>query len=271
MPSPTAFDESERRIWQGRAEAYANTFARLCAHTVPLLLDAAAIGPGVRVLDVGSGTGSVTVAAVARGAVARAVDAEATMVEATRRAAPGVDVRLGTLPQLPYADDEFDAVAANFVLNHVGRPLHALAELRRVTGRGGRVAVTVWQSPGSAGQSLVGRAAQAAGLSRPAWLAALAPEDDFPRTRDGLGALLTAAGFADVHTDALAWEHRADADDWWAGPAAGIGAIGQLVNSRGPEGVAAAKRAYDALCPEFLAEDGRLVLPHGALLGWGRA
>lgn len=37
----TAFDLNERRIWDGRAEAYARTFAGLCAHPVPVLLDAA--------------------------------------------------------------------------------------------------------------------------------------------------------------------------------------------------------------------------------------
>lgn len=92
----TAFDVSERRIWDGRAESYARTFARLRARTVPALLDAAAAGRGTRLLDVGCGSGSVAVAAVGRGAVVRAVDAEPGMVAATRRAAPGVEVRTGS-------------------------------------------------------------------------------------------------------------------------------------------------------------------------------
>ncbi len=36
---------------------------------------------------------------------------------------------------------------ANFVVNHVGLPRAALAELRRVTVPGGRVAVTAWPQP----------------------------------------------------------------------------------------------------------------------------
>ncbi|ROQ68541.1 methyltransferase family protein [Streptomyces sp. 840.1] len=266
----TAFDVSERRIWEGRAESYARTFARLCAHTVPALLDAAAVGSGTRLLDVGCGSGSVTVAAVGRGAVVRAVDAERGMAEATRRAAPGVEVRIGTLPQLPYPDGEFDAAVANFVLNHVGRPLDALVELRRITRPGGRVAVTIWQMPGGAGRELVGRAAEAAGLVRPEWLATVDEEHNFPRTAPGLAALLTAAGLRDVRSESLAWEHRTDPEEWWAGPAAGVAAIGQLVNSRGPEGVAAAKREYDVLSKEFASEGGDLVLPHLALLAQGR-
>ncbi|MEU1371345.1 methyltransferase domain-containing protein [Streptomyces sp. NPDC005803] len=267
----TAFDVSERRIWDGRAESYARTFARLCAHTVPALLDAAAVVAGTRLLDVGCGSGSVTVAAVGRGAVVRAVDAEPGMVGATRRAAPGVEVRTGSLPQLPYPDGEFDAVVANFVLNHVGRPLDALVELRRITRPGGRVAVTVWQVPNAPGQALIGRAARAAGLTRPDWLARVDEEHDFPRTPQGLRALLTAAGLGDVRSGSVAWDHRVDPDDWWAGPASGVAAIGQLVNSRGPEGVAAAKREYDVLCEEFAVEDGLLALPHVAVLAQGSA
>ena len=266
----TAFDVMERRIWGGQAESYARTAARLCVRTVPALLDAAGVGAGTRMLDVGCGTGNVTAAALARGAAVRAVDAEPDMVAATRRAVPGTEVRTGTLPQLPYADAEFDAVVGNFVLNHVGRPLEALVEMRRVARPGGRIAVTVWQLPGTPGQSLVGRAAQAAGLTRPDWLATVDEERNFPRTPDGLAALLTAAGLADVEADTHAWDHRVDPEDWWAGPAAGIGAVGGMVTGAGPEGVAAAKREYDVLCREFLMEDGLLALPHVAVLAQGR-
>ncbi|UZK56001.1 class I SAM-dependent methyltransferase [Streptomyces drozdowiczii] len=222
----TAFDVMERRIWDGQADAYARTAAWLCVHTVPALLDAAGVAAGTRMLDVGCGSGNVTAAALARGASVRAVDAEPGMVEATRRAAPGAEVRSGVLPQLPYADGEFDAVVANFVLNHVGRPLEALVEMRRVARPGSTIAVTVWQLPGAPGQALVGRAAQAAGLTRPDWLATVDEEHNFTRTPDGLAALLTAAGLGDVQADTHTWDHRADPEDWWAGPAAGIGTIG---------------------------------------------
>lgn len=42
----TAFDESERRTWAGRADAYAASFAKLCAYAVPVLLDAAGVAEG---------------------------------------------------------------------------------------------------------------------------------------------------------------------------------------------------------------------------------
>ncbi|MFE6700093.1 class I SAM-dependent methyltransferase [Streptomyces sp. NPDC057718] len=270
-PAPTPFDHAERRIWSGKAEPYARTYAGLCAHPVAALLDAAEVGPGSRVLDVGCGSGTVSAAAAACGASVYAADAEPGMAEATRRAVPTADVRVAHLPELPYEEGTFDAAIGNFVLNHVGRPREALTELRRITRPGGRVAVTIWRSHGAPGQTLIARAIQAAGLKRPDWLPALAPEDDFPRTPEGLAALLDAAGLLGVECSEVAWEHRCDPDTWWEGAERGIGAIGQVLNSRGAEGIAEARRAYDGLCTEFRTADGLLALPHVALLAWGKA
>lgn len=84
-------------------------------------------------------------------------------------------------------------------------------------------------------------------------------------------ALRTAAGLGDVRSEALAWEHRADPEHWWAGPAAGVGTVGGLVSSRGPEGVAAVKREYDVMCREFATAGGELALPHVAVPARGTA
>jgi SAM-dependent methyltransferase len=188
----TAFDDAERRMRAGTAEAFGRTYARICGYPVSLLLDAAGVGAAVNVLDVGTGTGTVAVEASDRGATVTAVDADPDMVKLAREAAKDAQVGIATLPSLPFADDQFDAVVANFVLNHVGRPLAALRELRRVTRQRGRVAVTIWADPGGSGQKLIGRAVQAAGVTRPDDLPFLAPEDDFPRTANGLTNLLAA-------------------------------------------------------------------------------
>ncbi|MFE9701385.1 class I SAM-dependent methyltransferase [Streptomyces sp. NPDC006270] len=267
----TPFDRAEGRIWSGKAEAYAHTYARLCAHLAPALLDAAEVGPDTRVLDVGCGSGTVSAAAAGRGATVHAVDAEHGMVEVARRAVPEAGLCTARLPELPYAANTFDAAVGNFVLNHVGRPRHVMAELRRITRPGGRVAVTIWRSPAAPGQTLIGRAAQAAGLTRPDWLPALAPEDDFPRTPEGFAALLDEAKLLGVECSEVLWEHRCAPEAWWAGAERGIGVIGQVLNSGGAERAAAARQVYDELCAEFRSADGLLALPHAALLAHGRA
>ncbi|QHC27218.1 class I SAM-dependent methyltransferase [Streptomyces sp. GS7] len=267
----TPFDASERRAWAGRAAAYADGFGRLCAYTVPRLLDAAGVDAGARVLDVGTGTGTVAAAAAARGARVSAVDAEPDMVRCAAQAVPGADVRVAALPRLPFPDGEFHSVVGNFVLNHVGRPRAALAELRRVTRPGGRVALTIWAAPAAPGQALLGRAVRAAGVSRPAELPALAPEEDFPRTGEGLAGLLRTAGrLAEVRCAALSWEHRTTPEEWWRGPAAGVATIGQVVISRGADVTERIRRQFAVLAREFTGPDGELVLPHTALLASGR-
>ncbi|MFJ9852868.1 class I SAM-dependent methyltransferase [Streptomyces sp. NPDC101150] len=266
----TVFDESERQIWAGRAAAYARSFARLCAHPVPRLLDAASVGPGVRLLDVGTGPGTVAVAACARGATVTAVDAEASMVELAGRAAPAADVRIAALPGLPFSEGEFDAVVGNFVLNHVGRPKAALTELRRVVRPGGWIALTIWAAPPAAGQALLGRAVHAAGVARPSHLPSLAPEDDFPRDERGLADLLGSAGLRDAVPGTLRWDHRASAEEWWSGPAAGVASIGQVVQSQTPGKRAEIRRHFEALASEFADDDGMLALPHAALLARAR-
>ncbi|MFF4837834.1 class I SAM-dependent methyltransferase [Streptomyces sp. NPDC001315] len=264
-----AFDAAERKMWDGRAEAYAASFARLCAHPVGALLDAAGVTEGTYVLDTGTGTGTAAVAARARGARVRAVDADAGMVAAAR--GRGIDAQVATLPELPFPDGEFDAVVGNFVLNHVGRPRTALTELRRVLRPGGRLAVTLWAGGGQAGMELLGRACEAAGSVPPAYLPRLDPAEDFARTPEGLAGLLTDAGFTAAEGSALGWEHRATVEEWWGGAAAGIAKIGLIVTSQTPETVVRIRQEYDRLSAEFADEDGGLRLPHVALLGRGTA
>ncbi|MFD8596734.1 class I SAM-dependent methyltransferase [Kitasatospora sp. NPDC059646] len=261
-----AFEALERRIWSGRAAAYAASFARLCAHPVPELLDAGGVRPGSTVLDVGTGTGTAAAAACARGARVVAVDAEPSMLAEASRAAPDAEVRAATLPELPFADGAFDCVVGNFVLNHVGRPEAALAELRRVLRPGGRLALTTWAAPAPPGQSLLGRAFEAAGAVRPADFppppAALVAVTDL----GALTALLTASGLRSACGRVLSWSHRTTADAWWAGPASGVAFLGELLHHQEPAVQFGIRREFDRLAAEFLDDNGQLALPHAALL-----
>jgi SAM-dependent methyltransferase len=263
-----AFDAAERGMWAGRAQAYAGSFARLCAHPVEALLDAAGVREGTYVLDVGTGTGTAALAALKRGARVRAVDADAGMVAAARE--HGVDASVAALPELPCCDGEFDAVVGNFVLNHVGRPRAALAALRRVLRPGGRLALTTWGVRRGAGQDLLGRACEAAGALPPASLPRLDPGEDFVRTADGLAGLLAEAGFGDAAAGELAWDHRAGVEEWWSGAAGGVAGIGLVVTSQAPQTVVRIRREYERLSAEFTEGEGRLALPHRALLASGR-
>ncbi len=96
-----------------------------------------------RVLEAGCGMGEFA-ARLARelDSEVTAVDLSPRMVELTRQ--HGVDVQLGDVQQLPFADDEFDCVVANWVLYHVPDLDRALREIVRVLEPGGHlVAATV--------------------------------------------------------------------------------------------------------------------------------
>lgn len=265
----TSFDRAERRMWSGRAEAYDSTFARLCAHPVPALLDAAGVGAATYVLDVGTGTGTAALAAQKRGARVRAVDAEPGMVDLAR--GRGIPADVAVLPELPFPDGEFDAVVGNFVLNHVGSPRTALAELRRVLRPGGRLALTLWSTGRQAGMELFGRALDAAGVVRPPDLPRLDPAEDFPRTEEGVTGLLTEAGFHDATCAETRFVHRPGAEEWWSAAASGLATIGLVVTAQDAGTVVRIRREYDRIAAAEYTEGGELSLEHGALLARGVA
>jgi ubiquinone/menaquinone biosynthesis C-methylase UbiE len=139
----------ERASWQRVAADYGDTFAAATRGFVEPLLDAAAVGAQMRVLDVCCGPGLVARAAAARGASAAGVDFSSAMLALARAAQPRVEFSQGDAEALPYAEECFDAVVANFGVHHVPRPTKALAEMHRVLAPGGRAAFTVWPRPDS--------------------------------------------------------------------------------------------------------------------------
>ncbi|MEU8169835.1 methyltransferase domain-containing protein [Micromonospora sp. NPDC049004] len=263
----TAFDDHERSRWAGRAAAFDGSFALLCAHSAPALLDAAHVEAGTRMLDVGTGSGTVAGLACARGASVVAVDAEPSMVDLARSRLPLADeVLLAALPRLPFESGQFDAAVANFVINHVGDPLAAIGELRRVVRPAGRIAVTLWPDPPPEAQSLWGEVFDAAGVDRPTSVPRVDAEKDFPRTVEGFAGLLDAAGLADVRCETISWVHRTDPEAWWSGPANGISRPGLLMETQPADVIVRIRAAYDELTAPYRDPDGRLALPTAALL-----
>jgi len=262
----TDFDDHQRRLWAGKAEAYAASFGLLCAGAAPDMLDFVEAGIGTKLLDVGTGPGTVALLAQQRGATVAAVDPERTMVETAREHVP--DVRLGTLPDLPFIDGTFDVAVANFVLNFVSDPAASVRGMARVVRSGGSVAVTVWPEPAPV-NLVTADAVRAAGVG-PAARKVPRAEVEFPRTEDGLAGLLRRAGLHDVEGRTLTWTHRVDPEVWWSGPANGVAAIGATVTSQTPETRIRIKQEFDRLAADLVDAEGMLPLPVTAFLARGR-
>lgn len=258
--------------WAGMGRPYAKSFAHLCAGAIAPLLDAvegvAGALAGKRLADVGCGTGTLAALAIGRGARVTAVDPDAGMLSLARAGAPEADLLVGAVPTLPFEPGTFDAVAANFVVNHVGDPRAAVADLARVCAPGGVVGVTIWPSAVSAINALWAEVVRASGAVTlpPQHLAA---DMDFERTERGLAELLAGAGLTGVEATTLRWEFRIDADDLWAGPAGGVAGIGKIVTRQTPATQSVMRRQYDRLVAPMI-RNGQVVLPAVALLGTGQ-
>ena len=105
-----ALKEFEHRGWDKAAVEYHRLWGILSVQTVDRMLDAVAVGPGCRVLDVATGAGYAAAAAANRGAEATGLDFSRAQVDLARREYPTVQFDEGDMEDLPYPADSFDAV-----------------------------------------------------------------------------------------------------------------------------------------------------------------
>jgi ubiquinone/menaquinone biosynthesis C-methylase UbiE len=130
------------------------------------MLDLVRLKPGESVLDIGCGTGTLTIAAKRRvGPEGRVcgVDASPEMLararEKARRSNAEITFERGIVEALPFADGQFDAVLSTVMLHHLGRAARqqCAQEVRRVLKPGGRVLAVDFASPAKGRRGLLNR------------------------------------------------------------------------------------------------------------------
>jgi SAM-dependent methyltransferase len=137
----------------GDAEAYEQFMGRWSRLVAPLLMDFTGIPESGRVLDVGSGTGSLAFAIAARKTRAQVLGIDPSrqyVAYATgrNRFADRAHFEIGDAQQLRFAGASFDAALSLLVFNFIPDPKKALAELRRVTKPGAKISAAVWDYGG---------------------------------------------------------------------------------------------------------------------------
>lgn len=116
------------------------------------LIAQAELRPGHRVLDIGCGTATLTIAVKRSQPEAEVIgldgDPEVLRLAAAKIAAAGVTVALdqSLSDRLPYADASFDRVLTSLLLHHLTAETkrRTLAEIRRVLRPGGQVHIADW-------------------------------------------------------------------------------------------------------------------------------
>jgi ubiquinone/menaquinone biosynthesis C-methylase UbiE len=276
MPTTLSSDDAEklrayeRRRHDALAEGYAGFFAPVTALAIGPLLAAVRAGPGMRLLDVATGSGALAAEAARRGAQVLAVDLSPGMLEVARRKHPGIDFRVAEVGLLPLPDGELDAVTSAFGIGHFPYPEAAVAECLRTLKPGGRIALSWWDRMDRQRiQGLIREAVTEAGAP---------PPDEVPRAHstlrfcdpDEFRRLLEGAGLQDITLDDHGGTHLlADVDALWRGATGGMALTSSLIVHQEPAMQAAIRAALERRAAVYKTERG-LELPIAFRIGAGR-
>lgn len=155
-PEDAALKAKHRAMWaSGDYPSMVETFLLPLG---PRLVEAAGIGPGMRVLDVGAGTGNASLPAAQEGADVVASDLTPALLEAGRARAARLGVELewveADAEALPFADASFDVVISS--IGCMFAPHHQLVadEIVRVCRPGGTLGLLSWTPEGMIGALL---------------------------------------------------------------------------------------------------------------------
>lgn len=154
MPLIQELQEQGRRVWSAGNWDQVADYVRQVGSP---LLEAIGVEPGMRLLDIGAGSGgSIAIPAAQRGARVVASDLVADHFQAGRRRAGEAGVEIEWVEadalDLPFDDASFDRVTSTF--GHMFAPDHALAasEMVRVCKPGGVIGFACWTPEGLIGQ-----------------------------------------------------------------------------------------------------------------------
>jgi SAM-dependent methyltransferase len=263
-----AFNAFEAAGWDSRAAAYLDFWSPITSQVFQPILDAAAVGPGTRLLDVGCGPGQLSALAAERGAIPIGLDVAPSMVDLAHESYPELEFRIGSAEDLPLEGGSFDAVVANFVLLHLGRPETALREWARVLARNGRLAFSIWE------ETAVNRLH---GLILDAVASVEVTPIDLPegppafRSDDELRALVDSIGLVDGRIEHVSFPVGfRDPIDLWVGILRSGVRFPPLVNAQPPEVQGRIRAAFEELTAVHQRSDGGIDVPAAVQVASGR-
>lgn len=151
-------DDEERTYYATSRRVYGSWFASIYdATTAPLrglrrrVARLARVGPGMRVLDVATGTGAQARAFAQQGSSVVGLDLSPRMLAIAQRSSRGLPIAYlaADATAVPYPDGSFDAACISFALHEMPATIRArvIAELARVTRPAGTIVIVDYARP----------------------------------------------------------------------------------------------------------------------------
>ena len=159
MDAPEGHDRNADQIayWNGPGgQRWANRQQSqdvLLAPVADLLIDRARPAAGERIVDVGCGSGAISIALaqkVGPSGHVMGIDISAPMLTRARQVAPAglpVEFVLADATVYPFAPDSFDLLVSRFGVMFFAEPARSFANLRRGLKPSGRLAFACWREP----------------------------------------------------------------------------------------------------------------------------
>ncbi|GAC1543540.1 MAG: methyltransferase domain-containing protein [Acidimicrobiales bacterium] len=263
------------QAWSAVAQAWDTHTDYTDDHTVEAttaMLDALAVQPGERVLEVAAGPG--TLGATWSGLVGPTgavvlSDVAPGMVDVARRRNAGlgnVDTAVVDVAATGYPDGSFDVVACRMGLMFTLDPAAAFAELFRILRPGGRLGSLTWGSlERNPWMTCVGMAAMIHGLA--AGGPPVGPGGIFSLSDPAaLERLAKSAGFVDVSVKGFAISFRADSIDAHVERVGSLaGPLASVLQAASPDQLAALRATAAELAAPYVTESG-VDIPGAAVL-----
>ncbi|HVY73554.1 MAG TPA: class I SAM-dependent methyltransferase [Puia sp.] len=135
------------RLWGQRPKDWAEIQEPTSRAGYDFALKSLTIKPGMKLLDIGCGTGLFCSLVSKMGADVTGIDATPEFVLEARRRVPAAHVMVGEMEELPFADHTFDIVCGFNSFQYAADTVKALREARRVLKTGGQFATMIWGNP----------------------------------------------------------------------------------------------------------------------------
>lgn len=225
------------------------------------MMEAAGIGPGKKVLDIGCGAGHSSELIAATGASVVGVDASQGLIDYASKTFDGIDFRVGALEELTFADDDFDVVFAANSVQYAGDLGAGLRELKRVCKPGGSIVAGLFGPPETVSYKPV---FEALGPLMPKPPPGAKPGGPFGLSAPGVleesfasaGINVSETGEADCPFEYESWDH------FWNGTRA----AGPTQMAIGSAGLAAVEESVRKAVEPLTAKDGTITFSQNVFI-----